>query len=80
LPSDITHECIERTPVAEKAAELTSDKNANIAYGAVLRVDADALGVLCKDGTLFNITSLQFENGRRMDIGECWHNLRVLLN
>lgn len=47
--------------------------------GSAVRVDRSALSVLCGDGNLFNITRLQFENGRVMDISECWHNLRNIM-
>jgi len=52
-----------------------ADANAGAATGSVVRVNRDALSILCGDGNLFNITRLQFENGRAMDISECWHNL-----
>ena len=44
--------------------------------GDVVGVGRDALSFLCGDGRLLNVTRLQFENGREMDISECWHNLR----
>ena len=58
-----------------------SEKNGAEKYaggmpGSVARVGRDALSVFCGDGRLINITRLQFENGRAMDISECWHNLR----
>ena len=46
------------------------------APGSIARVARDALSILCGDGNLFNITRLQFENGRAMDISECWHNIK----
>jgi methionyl-tRNA formyltransferase len=43
--------------------------------GDVVRLDRNALSILCGDNNLFNVTRLQFLNGRIMDISECWHNL-----
>ena len=59
-----------------RAAAVSDGQSGRYAAGTVVRVNRDALSVLCGDGTLFNITRLQFENGRIMDISECWHNLR----
>ena len=47
-----------------------------VKYGSVVGVSRDALSILCSGNSLFNVTRLQFENGRAMDISECWHNLR----
>ena len=62
------------------AAECGGDINAASVNkqeaGAVAVVSRRALSVVCGDNKLFNITRLQFENGRAMDISECWHNLR----
>ena len=46
--------------------------------GSVASLNRGALSIMCGDGRLLNITRLQFENGRPMDISECWHNLRGL--
>jgi len=47
-----------------------------VQYGSVIGINRDALSILCGGDSLFNVTRLQFENGRAMDISECWHNLR----
>ena len=44
--------------------------------GSIINVSSHALSVLCGDGGLLNITRLQFDNGRAMDISECWHNIK----
>ena len=44
--------------------------------GAVIGISKDGLIVKCGSGAV-SITALQFENGRAMDIGECWHNLKM---
>ena len=49
------------------------------AAGAVAAVGRGALSIACGGGGLLNVTRLQFENGRAMDISECWHNLKSLL-
>ncbi|MDR3121864.1 MAG: methionyl-tRNA formyltransferase [Clostridiales bacterium] len=44
--------------------------------GMVAAVTRDALSVLCGDHRTLEITELQFENGKKMKIAECWHNLQ----
>jgi methionyl-tRNA formyltransferase len=46
--------------------------------GEVVAVTRSALSVMCGDGRALDVTRLQFENGRPMDIGECWHNLDLM--
>jgi methionyl-tRNA formyltransferase len=52
---------------------------AGLKPGDIAAVTRDAISVLCGDGRTLDITRLQFENGRPMDIGECWHNLAKTL-
>ena len=52
-----------------------SEGSTHVLPGAIMHVGRSALSILCGDGNLFNITRLQLENGRAMNISECWHNL-----
>jgi methionyl-tRNA formyltransferase len=48
---------------------------AGVRPGDVASVTRDALSIACGDGRTLDVTRLQFENGKPMDIGACWHNL-----
>jgi len=52
-----------------------ADHNSRGIPGAVAGVSREAFSVMCGGHTVLNITRLQFENARAMDISECWHNL-----
>ena len=45
--------------------------------GGIAGVSRAALSIYCGGGGTLEVTKLQFENGRVMDISECWHNLRL---
>ena len=48
----------------------------NAEAGTVIEISREGLIVKCGVGAAV-ITELQFENGRVMNIGECWHNLKI---
>ena len=58
-----------------KADESLAAVAAGRTPGTVVKADRNALYVLCGDGNCVEITELQFDGGRVMDISECWHNL-----
>jgi methionyl-tRNA formyltransferase len=42
--------------------------------GTIYRIEKDMLRIATGDGTL-EVLEIQFDNGRRMSIQECWHNM-----
>jgi methionyl-tRNA formyltransferase len=66
----------------EDGGDSNSDRaqiepESKVGAGSVISVCKDGLTVKCGCGAI-SITRLQFENGRAMDIAECWHNLKFL--
>jgi methionyl-tRNA formyltransferase len=44
--------------------------------GTLIKADRNGLSVACGAGIL-TILGIQFENGRRMDAADCWHNFTI---
>ena len=48
----------------------------DVKTGSIIEITKENLMLKCGRGVI-SITVLQFENGRVMDIKECWHNLKI---
>ena len=57
-------------------AHVADEDYSDADIGCVVETSRDGLVIKCGVGAVA-VTMLQFENGRAMDISECWHNLKI---
>ncbi len=72
-PCSYTFLCGKRLKIWK--TELCRQEMTVVTPGIIINSTADGIFVSCGKG-IIAIKELQFENSRRMDINECWHNFR----